>query len=57
MIMSADHNILHHLLASCAVGRAVDYLVLQHELMPVPLSLAETNGSLRPGDRPTLAYV
>ena len=23
-IMNADHNILHHLLASCAVGRAVD---------------------------------
>ena len=23
-IMNANHNILHHLLASCAVGRAVD---------------------------------
>ena len=23
-VMNADHNILHHLLASCAVGRAVD---------------------------------
>ena len=27
-IMNADHKILHHLLASCAVGRAVDLVSL-----------------------------
>ena len=39
-IMNTDHNIFHHLLTSCAVGRAVDLLSLATELMPVPLSLA-----------------
>ena len=38
-IMNTDHNILHHLLTSCAVGRAVDLVSLATELMPVPLSL------------------
>ena len=38
-IMNTDHNILHHLLTSCAVGRAVDLISLATELMPVPLSL------------------
>ena len=38
-IMNTDHNILHHLLTSCAVGRAVDLVSLATKLMPVPLSL------------------
>ena len=38
-IMNTDHNIFHHLLTSCAVGRAVDLVSLATELMPVPLSL------------------
>ena len=38
-IMNTDHNILHHLLTSCAVGRAVDLVNRATELVPVPLSL------------------
>ena len=38
-IMNTDHTILHHLLTSCAEGRAVDLVSLATELMPVPLSL------------------
>ena len=38
-IMNTDHNFLHHLLTSCAVGRAVDVVSLATELRPVPLSL------------------
>ena len=29
--------------------------ILKHELMPMPLSLAETNGNLRSGDKHILA--
>ena len=38
-IMNTNHNILHHLITSCAVGRAVDLVSLATEVMPVLLSL------------------
>ena len=45
-------------MTSYEAGRQVDLpKILKHELMPVPLSLAETNGSLRVGDKSLLVGV
>ena len=32
-------------------------IILNHELLPVPVSLAEMNGTLRTGNKSELAYV
>ena len=57
-IMNTDHNILHHLLTACAVGRAVDLVSLATELMPVPLSLTCLLKQMGLSDhKPILAYV
>ena len=46
---------VQRVVTSYAAGRAVDLeKILTHELMPVPLSLAEANGSLRTGDKSIL---
>ena len=47
---------LHRLIVAYSAGRKVDLpSILKHELMPVPLSLSETNGTLRSGDKHLLA--
>ena len=57
-IFRADRSVLQRLLIACQAGREVDLLtVLSHELMPVPVSLAETNGKLRTGQKAVLANV
>eukprot|EP00112_Aurelia_sp_Birch-Aquarium-sp1_P026470 Seg940.1 transcript_id=Seg940.1/GoldUCD/mRNA.D3Y31 product="hypothetical protein" protein_id=Seg940.1/GoldUCD/D3Y31 len=54
-VVKADRNILMRLITAYEGGREVDLKsVLSHELMPVPLSLAEMNGSLRTGNKSVL---
>ena len=54
-VIKADRNILMRLITAYEGGREVDLKsVLSHELMPVPLSLAEMNGSLRTGNKSVL---
>jgi uncharacterized protein YdcH (DUF465 family) len=51
-VVKADRSVLQRLVISYAAGREVDLNnVLKHELLPVPLSLAEMNGSLRSGPK------
>jgi len=55
--IKADRNILQRLVTAHEYGRQINLKqVLQHELMPVALALAEMN-SLRSGDKSTLAEV
>lgn len=57
-ILKADRNILQRLITAYQAGRNVDLnRILCHELMPVPISLANTNGSLRTGNKAILADV
>ena len=57
-ILKADRNVFQRLITGYEVGRPVDLSsVLKHELLPVPLSLAEMNGSLRTGNKSILADV
>lgn len=58
IIFRADRSVLQRLLVASQAGRGVDLLaVLSHELMTVPLSLAETNGKLTTGQKAVLADV
>jgi len=51
-ILKADRSILQRLLTAYAAGREVDLpAVLTHELRPVPILLAEMNGTLRTGNK------
>ena len=51
-VVKADRNILVRLITAYQSGRQVDLpTILSHELFPVPLSLAEINGSLRTGNK------
>ena len=55
-ILKADRNILQRLVTAYEAGRQVDLpAVLKHELLPVPVSLAEMNGTLRTGNKSILA--
>ena len=55
-ILKADRNVLQRLVIAYEVGRPVDLTaVLRHELLPVPISLANTNGALRTGNKSLLA--
>ena len=57
-IMKADRNVLQRLITAYESGRPVDLpSVLKHELLPVPLSLAEMNGALRTGNKSILEDV
>ncbi len=57
-VMKADSNVLRRLITSYEAGRSVDLSsVLKHELLPVPVSLAEMNGTLRTGNKSELANV
>ena len=49
-ILRADRNVLQRLIIAYEAGLKVDlHSVLKYELMPVPVSLTEMNGSLRTG--------
>ena len=53
--LKIDRTVLQRLIASYADGRQVNMKkILQHELMPIPISLAETNGALRTGSKTSL---
>lgn len=57
-ILRADRNVLQRLIVAYEAGRTVDlYSVLSHELMPVPVALAEMNGNLRSGQKSVLADI
>lgn len=58
IVMKADKNVLQRLVTSYAAGRAVDLdNILKHELVPVPVALAEMNGSLKTGNKSMLADI
>lgn len=51
-----DRNILQRLIIAYRAGRKVNLRrIMQHELMPVPLALATTNGSLHSTNKSLLA--
>lgn len=55
-ILKVDRNILKRLVTAYEAGRPVDLpSVLKHELLPVPVSLAEMNRRLRTGKKSALA--
>ena len=57
-VMKADRNVLRRLITSYEAGRSVDLSsVLKHELLPVPVSLAEINGTLRTGNKSELVNI
>ena len=57
-ILRADRSVLQRLIVAYGAGREVDlHNVLSHELMSVPISLADTNGKLRTGQKAALADV
>ena len=46
-MLKADGNVLQRIITSYDAGRQVDLpSVLKHELLPMPLSIAEMNGTL-----------
>ncbi|KAK4327101.1 hypothetical protein Pmani_002413 [Petrolisthes manimaculis] len=54
--LKADRSLLQRLIIVYEGGRKVDLEeILQHELLPVPISLAEMNGNLRTGQKSLLA--
>jgi hypothetical protein len=54
-IVKADRNTLHRIVTAFKAGREVNMSeILKHELMPVPIAIAETNGSLRSGNKSLL---
>ena len=54
-MVKVDRNVLVRLVTAYQSGRQVDLpTILSHELFPVPLSLAEMNGSLRTGNKSIL---
>ena len=56
--LKADRTILQRLVTVFQAGRKVDlHHVLQHELMNIPISIANCDGSLRNGSKAILADV
>ena len=54
-VIKTDRNILQHLIMAYESGRQMIFQqILWHQLMPVPLALAETNHSLRSEDKSIL---
>ena len=54
--LKADRNVMHRQVCVYAFGREVNLSsIVQHELMYVPIFLAETNGSWRTGNKAILA--
>lgn len=57
-VLKADRSVLQRLITAYESGRPVNLPnVLQHELMPVPLSLSQLDGSLRSGAKSVLQDV
>ena len=57
-IVKADRNVLKRLITAYEAGRPVDLIsVLKHELLAVPLSVAEMNVAIRTGNKSVLADV
>jgi len=55
-ILRADRHVFQRLTIAYEVGCKVDlHSVLKYELLPVPVALAEMNGSLRTGQKSVLA--
>lgn len=55
-IIKVDRNVLKRIITAYDAGREVNLEeILQHELMPVPVAIAETNGSIRSGNKSNLA--
>ena len=53
--LKADRDIMQRLITAYDAGRKVDlHEILKHELMPVPIALAETDGTLRGGTKSLL---
>ena len=51
-ILKADRNILQRLVIAYKAGREVDLeQILKHELLPVPISIADTSGALKSGNK------
>lgn len=51
-ILKADRNILQRLVIAYKAGRDVDLgRILKHELLPVPIAIADTSGSLKSGNK------
>ena len=54
-IVKTDRNTLHRIVTAFKAGREVNMSeILKHELMPVSIAIAETNGSLRSGNKSLL---
>jgi hypothetical protein len=54
-IVKTDRNTLHRIVTAFKAGRKVNMSeILKHELMPVPIAIAETKGSLRSGNKSLL---
>jgi len=57
-MFKADRSVLQRLITSYEAGRHVDLgKVMCHELLPVPIAIAEMNGELRSGVKANLAQV
>ena len=57
-ILKVDRSVLHQMITVYEAGRQVDLRsIMMHELIPVPVSLAEMNGSLRTGNKYILGEV
>jgi len=55
-VLKADRSILQRLIIAYEAGRKVDLnQILQHELLPVPIALAEMNGDLLTASKALLA--
>ena len=56
VVWKADRDVIQRLITSYEGGRNVNIQNgMRHELIPVPISIAETDGSLRTGTTSTLA--
>jgi hypothetical protein len=56
VVWKADRNVMQRLITAYEGGRQVDLeTVMKHELMPMPLSIAQTDGSLQTGTKSVLA--
>ena len=57
-ILKADRTVFQRLITAYGAGRSADkQMEMQHELLPVPIALAEMNGQLRTGAKSILADV
>ena len=54
-VMKTDRSVLHRLVVTYQAGRQVDINhLLEHDLIPVPVAIAEMNGTLKAGNKASL---